>query len=181
MTRISPSNIKRFIAAASLALAIPMAVAAAQGGPRGGGDCGAMEGRGGHHGMHGGEMGRSGHMGAHYLRGLNLTEGQRDKVFEIQHAQAPVMRDKAKALRKAEDDLRKLTSAAEYNEAGVRAQADAVGKAVFEMTLARAHGERQIFDVLTPEQRQQAAEMKQAGRGKGSSGMGGQAPTPPVR
>ena len=182
MTKISPSNIKRFLAAAGLVLAIPLAVAASQGGQRGagGGDCGAMEDQG-HHGRHGGGMGHFGEMGQHYLRGLNLTDAQRDKVFEIRHAQMPVMRDKAKALHKAEDDLRKLTTAAEYNEAGVRAQADAVGKAVFDMTLARAQGERQIFNVLTPEQRQQLIEMKQTGHGKGARGAGSEPRTPPVR
>jgi periplasmic protein CpxP/Spy len=180
MTQISPSNIKRFLAAASLALAIPLAVAATQGGPRGAGDCAAMEGAG-HYGKHGGDMGHAGRMGLHYLRGLNLTEAQRDKVFEIEHAQAPQMRDMAKAHQKAEDELRKLTASPDYSEAKARALGDAVGKSVGEMAMARAKTDRQIFDVLTPEQRQQAAEMKQAGRGNGPRGMNAEARTPPTR
>jgi protein CpxP len=175
MTKISPSNIKRFLAAAGLALAIPLAVAATQGGPSGGGDCGAMEGRG-HHGMHGGDMGHPGRMGPHYLRGLNLTEAQRDKVFEIQHAQAPVMRDMAKAHQKAEDELRKLAAGPDFSEAKAKSLSDAVGKSVGEMAMARVRTDRLIFEVLTPEQRQQAAEMKPAGRGNGPRGMSGEAP-----
>lgn len=172
MTRISPSNIKRFIAAAGLALAIPVAVAAAQGGPRGGGDCGAMEGRG-HHGMHGGEMGQSGRMGPHYLRGLNLTEAQRDKVFEIQHAQAPVMRDMAKAHQKAEDELRKLAAGPDFSQAKANSLSNALGKSVADMAIARTKTDRQIFEVLTPEQRQQLAEMKPGVRGaRGMVGEG---------
>ena len=96
------SNIKRFLIAASVALAIPL-TAAAFGGHGGHAGCG-MEAHGGAgHPMMGGNM-----MPPH-LRGLNLTEAQQDKVFEIMHAQAPVMRDKAKVVRKAESDLRALT------------------------------------------------------------------------
>lgn len=109
-----------------------------------------------------------------HLRGLNLTEAQQDKVFEIMHAQAPVMREKAKALRKAEGDLRALTSAPDYSDAKARALADSAAKALAEMTLARAKAERQVFDLLTPEQRKQMAEMKPAERGpRGMGAMGG--------
>jgi Spy/CpxP family protein refolding chaperone len=95
-----------------------------------------------------------------HLRGLELTEAQRDKVFEIMHAQAPLMRDKAKVLHKAEDDLRGLAAAADYSEAGARSLADAAAKAMAEMTLLRAKTDRQVFEVLTPEQRKQLAERK---------------------
>jgi Spy/CpxP family protein refolding chaperone len=98
-----------------------------------------------------------------HLRRLNLTEAQQDKVFEIMHAQAPVMRGKAKALRKVEGDLRALTAAPDYSEAKARALADSAAKAMSEMTLARAKADRQVFEVLTPEQRKQLAEKKVAG------------------
>ncbi len=176
MTNISPRNIKRFLAAASLVLAVPLALAANPGGPRG--DCGAMDGRG-HYGMH------AGRMGPHYLRGLNLTEAQRDKVFEIMHAQAPLMRDMAKAHQKAEEELRTLAAAPDYSEAKARVLGDALGKSVADMAQARVKADRQIFDVLTPEQRKQLAEMKPGvngprNRGDGPRGMGGEARTPPA-
>lgn len=181
MTKISPTNIKRFLAAAGLVLAIPLAVAANQAGPRGG-DCGAMDGRG-HYGKHGGDMGHAGRMGPRYLRALNLTEAQRDKVFEIQHAQAPVMRDMAKAHQKAEDELRKLAAAPDFSEAKAKSLSDALGDSVADMAMARAKTERQILDVLTPEQRQQLAEMKPGVRGPRNAGnaprgMGGMGGTP---
>ena len=100
-----------------------------------------------------------------HLRSLNLTEGQQDKVFEIIHSQAPLMREKTKALRKAESDLRVLSAAPEYSEAKARSLADATAKVMSEMTMARAKTERQIFEVLTPEQRKQLAELKPGGRG----------------
>ena len=64
--------------------------------------------------------------------------------------------DGAKALRKAESDLRALTSAADYSEAKARALADSAAKALSELTLARARADRQVFEVLTPEQRNNA-------------------------
>ena len=124
----------------------------------------------GHHLM-GGDM-----MPPH-LHGLNLTEAQQDKVFEIMHTQAPVMRDKAKALRKAEADLHALTAALDYSEAKAQGLADEAAKAMSEMTLARAKADRKVFEVLTPEQRKQLAEMKPTergprGRGDGPRGRG---------
>jgi len=178
MTKISPSNIQRFLAAAGLALAIPLAVAAGQGGPRGAGNCSALEGLG-HFDRHGGDMGHPGRMGPHYLRALNLTEAQRDQVFELMHAQAPQMRDMAKAHQKVEEDLRKLAAGPDYSEAKARTLGDALGKSVSEMAMARARTDRQIFEILTPEQRQQMAELKPGG--KGPRGTGGEGRTPPAR
>lgn len=166
MTNISPRGITRYLAVAALALAIPLTVVANSAGPReagGGGHCGAMDGRG-PMGKRGGE--RGGEMLPHYLRGLNLTEAQRDKVFEVMHAQAPLTREKAKAHQAAEEALRKLAAGPDYNEAKARGLADTLGKSVAEMALVRAKADRQIFDILTPEQRQQLAEMKPGGDGK---------------
>lgn len=176
MTNSTHGNIKRFLVAASVALAIPLSSAAFQGGHDGHPGCGSFGGHGGP-GMGGEQM-------MPHLRGLNLSEAQRDKVFEIMHAQAPVMRDKAKAVRKAENDLRALTAADDFNEAKARALADTAAKAMSEMTLARAKAERQVFEVLTPEQRKQMAEMNAAGgpgrgRGDGPRGMGGEGRMPP--
>ena len=171
MTNISPSHIKRFLAAVGLALAIPLTAAANPGGHRQPGDCSGLEARA--------AFGKRGEMGPHYLRGLNLSEAQRDKVFEIMHGQAPLMRDKAKAQQKVEDDLRKLAAAPDYSEAKARGLGEALGKSVAEMALARAKTDRQIFEILTPEQRRQLAESKP--NVDGPRGMGGEGRTPPVR
>lgn len=174
MKTTTNTNIKRFLIAASVALAIPLSTAAF-GGHGGHADCG-MEAHGG-----------SGHhMMPPHLRGLNLTEAQQDKVFEIMHGQTPVMRDKAKALRKAEGDLRALAAAPDYSEAKARTLADAAAKAIAEMTLLRAKTDRQVFEVLTSEQRKQLAEMKPAGesprhRGDGPRSMGREDRVPPTR
>lgn len=161
MTNIPSRNIKSFLSAAALALAIPLTAAAEPGRAD---DCGPA--RYGSHGMqarHGGDMGHhamAGGMSPRHLRHLNLTEAQQDKVFEITHGQAPGRRNQGKALHKAESELRKLTAAPDYSESKAKALADEIGKLTFEMTLARSKAERQIYELLTPEQHTQLADMK---------------------
>lgn len=173
MKTVSHGNIKHFLAAAAIALALPLTASAFQGphgGHRGCGDFAAHGGPG---------MGMGGGMMPPHLRGLDLTEAQRDKVFEIMHAQAPVMREKGKAVFKAQADLRGLAASPDYSEAKARSLADAAAKAMSEMTLARAQAERQVFEVLTPEQRKQLAEMKPADMPRRGRGMGGDGRMPP--
>lgn len=114
------------------------------------------------------------------LRGVNLSEAQRDKVFEIMHAQAPAMRERAKAEQKVNEELRKLAAASDYSEAKARALSEAIGKAAAESALARVKVDRQIADVLTPEQRKQLAEARaQADVPRSPAGEGRN--PPPVR
>ena len=77
-----------------------------------------------------------------------------------------------------------LMTACCANEAYSSSQSAVGSGAVSEMTLARAKAERQVFEVLTPEQRKQLAEMKSTGepgrgRGDGPRGMGGEGRMPP--
>src|SRR5574343_1386225 len=159
--------VERFLIAAAVALAVPLSAVAFGGAHGAPSHCGGAEmpGKAGHRGP--------GEMMPPYLRGLELSEAQRDKVFAILHAQAPAMREKAKAVQRAEADLRGLAMSAEYSEARARALADASAKAMAEMTLARLATDRQVLEVLTPEQRKQAAEMKperEGARGDGPRG-----------
>lgn len=158
--------VERFLIAAVVALAVPLSAAAFGGAHGAPNRCGGVEmpGNAGPHGLLGDQMPPP-------LRGLNLTEAQRDKVFELMHAQAPVLREKMKAVQRAEADLRGLTMSPDYSEAKARSLADVSGKAMAEMMLARMATDRQVLGVLTPEQRKQVAEMKpdrEAFRGDGS-------------
>ena len=94
------------------------------------------------------------------LRGLSLSEAQRDKVFAIRHKQAPMLREKAKAARGAQDDLLALPLSAQYDSAKAKALADAGARALSELTLLRADEAHQIYMVLTNEQRQQLEVMQ---------------------
>lgn len=157
MKTIPQGSIRRFLMAASLALAVPLSALA--------------------FGGHGGMGGMGGDRLPPQLKALDLSEAQRDKVFEIMHAQAPQMRERAKALHKAEGELRSLTASADYSDAKARMLADAAARAMAEMTLARVKTERQVYELLTPEQRKQYAEAKPHERRHGMGpGRGGPAP-----
>jgi len=117
-------------------------------------------------GMHGGE----GH--EHFLRGLDLTEAQRDKIFELRHAQEPVLREKGKAAAKAHEEFHRLMSAENYDAAKVKAAADAHAKAMSEMMVQKAQLHAQIRALLTPEQKKRFDE-HQSGRA-GAMGPAGQ-------
>ncbi|HSH08527.1 MAG TPA: Spy/CpxP family protein refolding chaperone [Burkholderiales bacterium] len=89
------------------------------------------------------------------LRGLDLSEAQRDQIFQIRHAQAPAMRAQMKAVHAARKDLRELALAPDYDAAKAQASADALARATSQMALMRIDMTRKVLAVLTPEQRQQ--------------------------
>jgi len=129
--------------------------------------CAMMMHEGGHDGMMGGghwhgDGGMAGGWGMFgeggalppFLKALHLSEVQQDKVFAIMHAQAPQAREQAKALRKAHHAMHELATSAKYDEAKAKAQADALGKALSDMALLHARTAHQVYEVLTPEQRE---------------------------
>ena len=94
------------------------------------------------------------------LRGLDLSEAQRDQIFEIRHTQAPAMRTQMKALHAARKDLRELALAPQYDAAQARASADALARATSQIALMRIDTMRKVLAVLTPEQRQKLEERR---------------------
>jgi Spy/CpxP family protein refolding chaperone len=136
----------------SLLLASTLALGVAQAAP------GDFPGRG-HHG--GGAM--------MHLRGLDLTEAQRDQIFKIYHEQAPALREQMKTLREARRDLAQAAGGERYDAERVRAAAEAQGKAVTQLALMRAQTIQKVSAVLTPEQRaklKERAERRSAHRGQ---------------
>lgn len=107
-----------------------------------------------------------------HLRALDLSEAQRDKIFSIMHGQAPVMRDKHKAIRKAREELKTLAHGEGFDAAKARAASDALGKAVSEMALLRVQTHAQVHALLTPEQRKKAEEMHRHRGPQGGPGFG---------
>lgn len=140
---------------------------------------GMEHGLGMEHGMRGGEFG--------LLRGLDLTEEQRDRIFQIRHASEPAFRDQAKALRGARGEFAKLALSSEYDEAQVKALAERTAQAMSNMAQLRARNMNEVFRVLTPEQQAQVKErqarweergMRRGMRGEGRRG-GEAAPAAP--
>lgn len=114
-------------------------------------------------GMHAGQGMGGGHAGGGMrgmgpLRGLDLTQEQKDQVFTLMHGQMPVQRAKAQELHQAMDELRRLSAAERFDADKARALADKVGKLQAEKTLLRADMDAKLRAVLTPEQRKQLDE-----------------------
>lgn len=108
-----------------------------------------------HHGMHGRPGMQDCNHKPRFLHGLNLTEVQRDKIFNILHAQAPAMRDQFKQVRKSHQALDALISAPQFDENKARQLSGDQAKALAALSLMRARTDHEIFQVLTPEQQQQ--------------------------
>lgn len=123
-------------------------------------------------GTHRGEHGGAGHFGGHrmgmmggehlppFLRGLELTEAQRDKIFELQHAVAPRERELLKTVRSSRDALHQLAHGDGFDAKEARRLAEQHAKAVGELALLHAETGAKLRAVLTPEQRKQADEQR---------------------
>jgi len=112
-----------------------------------------------HHGMQrGGDL-------RHLLKRLDLSEEQRDQIFELKHAQRPAMRDKVKELRQGRSALRAAAMAKDYDARQVRQLADAQAKLIADLMVMRTETFHRIYGLLTPEQQQKLAEWKDKRRG----------------
>jgi Spy/CpxP family protein refolding chaperone len=119
----------------------------------------------GHHQPHGGHA-----FGGHeptppFLRGINLSEAQKDKIFELMHKQAPLLREKAKASHQAMDELRQLSLADNFDEARAKKLAHSAADAQSEIALQHAQNDQKIIAMLTPEQRKEVT-ANSAGKAK---------------
>jgi protein CpxP len=166
-------NAKRLMIGAGLALILPLAAQAQSAPPAGPGADGPRpehrwhgEGRGDEHG--GAEHRGMHHHGMHrhhgmmgLLRGVKLTDAQRDKMFALHHAMEPQAYEKIKVLRKSHEDLRGAATSPNYDEAKVKAAIDASARAKADLQLMRVHAEHEVFAMLTPEQKAQVEQNKQ--------------------
>lgn len=89
-----------------------------------------------------------------FMRGLDLTDAQEDKVFAILHAQAPYLREQGKAHEKAERALDDMHDAGKFDDAAAVKLAQASAQAIANITLQHLRTEQKLLAVLTPEQRQ---------------------------
>ncbi len=102
----------------------------------------------------------------HLLKRLNLTDEQRDQIFEIHHAQQPAVREKMEALRKGREALRNAAMAENYDSKAVHALADRQAETKAELMVMRNATFNRIYALLTPEQREQIEQMMEK-RGEG--------------
>ena len=93
-----------------------------------------------------------------FMRGVELSEAQQDKVFAILHEEKPYLREQGKAAAKAHEALREIAGADKYDDAKAASLARAAGTAMANIALQRARTEQKLLAVLTPEQRKKQAE-----------------------
>jgi protein CpxP len=146
---------------------------AAQGGRRGAGMMGqGMMGPGGP-GMRGGPGGRGGMFGAG-LRGIDLTDAQREQVRAIMEShrdEQKAIGDRMQAARKA---LHEAIAADAVDEGAIRAKAGEIGAVEADAAVLQAKIRAEVFGILTPEQaakakafRSQMEQRMKDGRGRG--------------
>jgi Spy/CpxP family protein refolding chaperone len=125
---------------------------------------------GGGHGRHGGHFG--GPLG-HFTRELNLTDAQSAHIKQLTDAFHESTKALHEQLSKGEGPLEGLQDGV-FDEAAVRAAAQARAAAHVELEVAHAKLMAQVFAVLTPEQRAKLKELHQQHKGR----RGQRPPTP---
>jgi protein CpxP len=101
------------------------------------------------------------------LRHLHLTEAQQDQVFKIHHDQAPEMRERVKAVRRAHWQLRQSAKATPFDRDRARQLADVEAKALAQIAFMRVETMSRIRAVLTDEQRAKLDARRAGERGRG--------------
>jgi Spy/CpxP family protein refolding chaperone len=90
-----------------------------------------------------------------YLRGLELTDAQQDKLFALLHEQAPTERERLKASLNAMEELRRSVASEHFDVGKARVLAETYAQALGQMTLMHAELDAKVRALLTPEQRKQ--------------------------
>lgn len=112
------------------------------------------------------------------LRHLDLSQQQRDAIRAIVEAEQPKILELRQQLRDNRDKFRAENPPTQFNEAAVRAHAEAQAKIRTELAVVIARTRAKALAVLTPEQQAKLGELR-SGReqrwgGKGcGKGMGG--------
>jgi periplasmic protein CpxP/Spy len=121
-------------------------------GPRGDGPRGEFPG-----GRHGGHFRAP---GLPFLHGLELSDSQQDKLFQLMHNQAPYLREQHRAHEKAMRALHEMGDAEKFDDAAATRLAQAAAQAQANLTLSHIRTHQKVLALLTPEQRKQLEERK---------------------
>ncbi len=105
-----------------------------------------------------------------FLRGIELTEAQQDRIFAIVHGQIPYLREQGKARDKADRALFELHHAAKYDDAAAVRLAQAAAQADANITLSHLRTEQKVLGVLTAGQRKSLDERRSGRPPRGEQG-----------
>ncbi len=117
---------------------------------------GGMDRHGG--GMMGGMMGGGHDLQPRFLRGLDLTEAQQDKVFDILYPLIPEQRKHHKEARDLRQQQKDLTLSKDYDAGKLKKLVEAEAKSHSEHKLKMAAAHNKIYQLLTDEQKAKVAE-----------------------
>lgn len=110
---------------------------------------------------------------APFLRGLELSDAQKDKLFAISYADVPVMREQHKIIEKSHEALREMTMSGKYDDAKASALVQAITQAMAKTMLLKLRSEQQQLAVLSAEQRKEVDERRAHMGGPGKGGKDG--------
>jgi Spy/CpxP family protein refolding chaperone len=110
-------------------------------------------------GFHGGPGGRDGLLG-HLSRELNLTDEQKAQIKKISESAEESTRGLREQMRTLHESQPDPLNAGTFDEAAVRAAAQARANIQVELEVAHARTMSQVMAVLTPEQRAQLSERR---------------------
>lgn len=128
-------------------------------GPQGDGPRGEFP--GGHPGGRAG--GHFGAPGLPFLHGLELSESQEDKLFQLMHNQVPYLREQQRARDKAMRALHEMRNAEKFDDAAAVKLAQAAAQAEANLTLSHIRTHQKVLALLTPEQRLQITSRQKQG------------------
>lgn len=94
------------------------------------------------------------------LADLDLTELQQEKIFELMHAQAPIIFEKEKIARKTMHDLQQLTQSERFDTAKAKSLAETHGKAIAELIYLHTETQAKIWSLLTDAQYKKLTEQQ---------------------
>ena len=96
------------------------------------------------------------------LRGIELTDAQREQVRSIAESHQAEFEEAGRKLREAHRAFAAATQASSVDEAAVRARSTALASAMADEALLRAKVRSEVHRVLTTEQQQQLRQRREA-------------------
>ena len=123
------------------------------------------------HGMHYkqngvGEYKKHGKHHDKWLKKLDLSEEQRQQVKAISDELKPQLKEKKAELKDVSKQIRKLAMSDNYDEGQVNDLADRKGDIVAELTKLKAAKKARIYALLTPEQKEKLADLREKKKDK---------------
>ena len=100
-------------------------------------------------------------------RDLGLTDAQRDQVKAIAESHKADWRALADRARDAHRALNEAVTTAPIDEALIRQKSSEVAAVDADMAVARARAHAEVFQILTPEQKEKVKARKLEARGRG--------------